>query len=206
MGTLFLICAAIGGTVLVAQFVLTVIGLGTDAFDVDMPSSDDVGGDFDLSTDPTDIDAHHVSSSWLFGVISFRTIVAAITFFGLVGMGGQSAGLSMPLTLLMAVAAGLAAMYGVYFLFASLKKLSAEGNVHIQNALGRHGTVYIAIPGEESGAGKIQLNLQNRTMEYPAMTAGPAIPPGVKVVVTEILAPDTVAVEPILEPERNCNE
>ena len=31
MGTLFLICAVVGGTILVIQFVLTVIGLGGEA-------------------------------------------------------------------------------------------------------------------------------------------------------------------------------
>ena len=206
MGTLFLVCAVIGTTILVIQFVLTVIGLGSDAFDIDIPSSADVDADvdFDVDTDVGDtnvgdVGGDHVDSSWLFGVISFRTIVAALAFFGLTGLAAQAAGLSLPLTLAVAIGAGLAAMYGVYFLFDSMKKLSAEGTVRIRQALGKHGTVYVTIPAEESGAGKIQLNLQNRTMEYMAMTSGQAIAPGAKVIVTDIVTSDTVAVEPVLE-------
>ena len=199
MGTLFLVCAVIGTTILVIQFVLTVIGLGSEAFDIDIPSSADADVDFDVDTNAGDVGGDHVDSSWLFGVISFRTIVAALAFFGLTGLAAQAAGLSLPLTLAVAIVAGLAAMYGVYFLFDSMKKLSAEGTVRIRQALGKHGTVYVTIPAEESGAGKIQLNLQNRTMEYMAMTSGQAIAPGAKVIVTDIVTSDTVAVEPVLE-------
>ena len=206
MGTLFLICAVVGGTILVIQFVLTVIGLGGEAFDIDIPSGadGDVDVDFDVDTDVGNTDVgdaagDHVDSSWLFGVISFRTIVAALAFFGLAGLAARAAGLGLPMTLAVAVGAGLAAMYGVYFLFASMKKLSAEGTVHVRQALGKHGTVYITIPAEESGAGKIQLNLQNRTMDYMALTSGQAIAPGTKVVVTDIVTSDTVAVEPVLD-------
>lgn len=201
MGTLFLVCAAVGTTILVIQFVLTVIGLGGEAFDIDIPSGDAV--DFDVDTDVGDAVGDHVDSSWLFGVISFRTIVAALAFFGLAGLAARAAGLGLPMTLAVAIGAGLAAMYGVYFLFDSMKKLSADATVHIRHALGKHGTVYITIPAEESGAGKIQLTLQNRTMEYLAMTPGQAIAPGTKVVVTDIVTSDTVAVEPVLETENN---
>jgi hypothetical protein len=70
--------------------------------------------------------------------------------------------------------------------------------------VGKHGTVYVTIPADESGAGKIQLNLQNRTMEYLAMTSGHALSPGAKVVVTDVITADTVQVEPVLEAvERN---
>ena len=202
MGTLFLICAVVGGTILVIQFVLTVIGFGSEAFDIDIPCDADVDGDFDFDTDVGDAAGDHVDSSWLFGVISFRTIVAALAFFGLAGLAAQAAGLGLTITMAVAIGAGLAAMYGVYFLFDSMKKLSSEGTVHIRQAMGKHGTVYITIPAEESGAGKIQLNLQNRTMEYLAMTAGQAIAPGAKVVVTDIVTSDTVAVEPVLETEK----
>ncbi len=205
MGTLFLICAVIGTTILVIQFVLTIIGFGSEAFDIDIPSgSDDV--DFDIDADVGDTIGDHVDSSWLFGVISFRTIVAALAFFGLAGLAARAGGLGLLATLAVAIGAGLAAMYSVYFLFESMKKLSSEGTVRIRQALGKHGTVYITIPAEESGAGKIQLNLQNRTMEYLAMTVGQAIAPGAKVVVTNIVTSDTVAVEPVLETQRNHHE
>ena len=194
---------------LVVQFVLTVIGLGGEAFDIDLPGDLDTDvdfsgdGTFGIDTDAASNAGGHVDSSWLFGVISFRTIVAALAFFGLSGMMAQSAEYGTLPTLGIAIAAGLAAMYGVYFLFESLRKLKADGTARIQNAVGRHGTVYTSIPADQSGTGKIQLNLQNRTMEYLALTSGHALKPGAKVVVTDVITSNTVEVEPVLESERN---
>ena len=46
--------------------------------------------------------AHH-GSTWLFGVLSFRTITAALAFFGLAGLAAQSAEASPPMVLLVAL-------------------------------------------------------------------------------------------------------
>jgi hypothetical protein len=69
----------------------------------------------------------------------------------------------------------------------------------ITNAVGRVGTVYTTIPAEGAGAGKIQLNLHGRTMEYLAVTTGDALKPGAKVVVGAVVSSDTLEVEPALE-------
>ena len=210
MTTVFLICAAIGGTILVFQFVLTMIGLGGEAFDLDLPDGDaDIDLDFDADVDvggDTDLGHHgHVGSSWLFGVISFRTMVAALAFFGLAGLTAQKAGASALNTLLIAVGAGAAAMYGVYWMMRGLYSLRSEGTARIGRAVGRHATVYVTIPGSQSGSGKIQMNLQDRTMEYLAMTSGEKLPPGAKVEVVGVITPTTVEVQPVLEPEANVD-
>jgi membrane protein implicated in regulation of membrane protease activity len=144
----------------------------------------------------------HLNTTWLFSVITFRTVVAAMTFFGLAGMAAQSAGASTPTVLIVALGAGAAAMYGVYWLMQSLYRLRSEGTVRIERAIGHEASVYLAIPAQRAGAGKIQINLQNRTMEYRAMTSGEAIPTGAKVVVVNVVATDTLEVQPVLESER----
>ncbi len=214
MYTVFLTCAVIGSTVMIFQFVITLIGAGSDAFDVDGGGDVDMDTDFDVDGD-IDADAGHgdghVDSSWLFAVISVRTVVAALAFFGLTGLSVRSSTMSSPLQLLAAVAAGLAAMLAVYWMMRCLKSMKAEGTPKVGRAVGRFGTVYTTIPAEESGSGKIQINLQSRTMEYLAMTSGHALAPGAKVVVTDVITSNTVAVEPALEsdaepdmePERN---
>ena len=209
MTAVFIVCAAIGGTVLVVQFVMAMIGLGGDALDIDV--SGDVGhdfsgdfhgdmdGDFQGETHPLDHldipDGDHVSSTWLFGIISLRTVVAALAFFGLAGLWAESTGASAPSVLLVAVAAGFAAMMGVYWMMRGMRKLQADGSVRIQRAVGRHGNVYLRIPGNRSGSGKIQFNLQNRTMEYSAITSGPELPTGAKVVVVGVVNPTTLEVQ-----------
>ena len=201
MSYVFLICAAVGGTVMVLQFVLTLIGFGGEAFDLDVDADMDADAEIDFDTD-TELDAEHVGSTWMFGVLSFRTILAAMAFFGLAGLACNSAQMPLGKTLLVALAAGAAAMFAVYWMMRGMKSLKAEGTARIERTVGRHATVYTTIPAEESGSGKIQINLQNRTMEYSALTSGRELSPGTKVVVVDIITSDTVEVEPVLD-ERN---
>jgi len=236
MTILFLACALVGGTILLTQLSLMMLGLGGhgghfgggdigsdfsgdfhgdvgDAFHGDGASfhgdaaghGDAHGGHAD--SDAKDLHAHPADhgSTWLFGVISFRTVVAALAFFGASGMAAQSAGASAPTTLLIACASGAAAMYSVYWIMQGLYRLRAEGTVRIQRAIGHPAKVYLSIPGNNAGAGKIQINLQNRTMEYLAMTSGEPLPTGTKVVVVNILTENTVEVQPVEEQERVSN-
>ncbi len=78
----------------------------------------------------------------------------------------------------------------------------SEGTARITGAVGLPATVYLRIPGDNCGAGKIHVNLPNRTMEYRAVTSGDSIPTGSKVIVVKVVSTDTVEVEPALQPER----
>ena len=208
MTTVFILCAAVGGTVLVIQFFLTLIGLGGHAFDVDVPHdiSHGLGGDLHADTDfhgdagdADDVYDHagaaHYGTSWIFSVLSFRTIVAALAFFGLCGLAAESADASPPNTLLAAAVGGAIAMAAVYWMMRGLRELRAEGTVRIHRAVGRHGSVYLRVPAAGAGSGKIQLNLQNRTVEYLAVTSGPELPTGTKVVVASVVNPTTLEVQ-----------
>lgn len=209
MTTVFLFCALVGGTILLCQFVLTLLGLGGSEL------ADDVADDLDLSGDTGPelgdeagagadaaagedatageaVDGHHGGqphlSTWLFGVISFRTLVAAATFFGLAGMAARSADLSLANQLLIAAACGVGAMYLVHWLMSLLYRLGEDKTVRIQRAVGREGTVYLTVPAGKTGHGKIQLNLQGRLMEYEAVTSEPSnLSAGARVVVVGVV-------------------
>jgi hypothetical protein len=205
MAFLYLVCAVLGGTVLLCQFAMTLLGLA-DVDDIDVPH--DVGHGFDAHAGGHDVgrDAgadhahdHHHGSTWFFGVITFRTVVAALTFFGLSGMAARSCPQfhdSVLLTFVIALGVGLCAMYGVHWMMQGLHRLKAEGTVQINRAVGHTGSVYLRVPGQRSGAGKVTLSLQNRTVEYQAMTNQDELPTGAKVVVVGVIGPDTVEVEP----------
>ena len=204
MELLYGICAAVGGTVLLCQFAMTLLGLA----DVDIP--DDAGHSLDHNVgghDSAHGDGHaaHHDANWLFGMITFRTMTAALTFFGLTGLAMQSAelGRQQPaLGLVAALAAGCAALYAVHWLFRALIRLRSEGTVRIDRAIGQGGTVYLRIPGQRGGVGKVTLVQQNRSVEYQAMTSRDAIPTGAKIVVVDVIGPDTVEVQlaPAAEP------
>ena len=183
MALLFMVCAVVRGTILICQFVLTLIGLGGEH---SLDFSHDVAHDFaaDTGHDAPAGDAHGATgddhaaapqhgSSWLFAVISFRTLVAAVAFFGLVGSAAQSAGQPVGVQLLLAVAAGIGAMYGVHWLVRSINRLGEDATLRVKNALGQEGTVYVPIAGSRAQAGKIQLKVQNRLVEFEAVTSAP---------------------------------
>jgi len=223
MTAVFVVCAAVGTTVLVLQFLMSLVGLGGDALGVDVPhdfghdldgadhdfAADELHGDVDHDTSTTEHGEAHAQlqhsaashmahgSTWLFQVLSLRTVVAALAFFGLSGLAAQSADCTPFNTVLIAAATGIGAMYAVYALLRSMRSLRAEGTARIQRAVGLQATVYLHIPAQQKGAGKIQVNLQNRTMEYLATTLGDAIPSGTAVVVTKIIGSDTVQVQAV---------
>ena len=133
-------------------------------------------------------------------MLTFRTVVAAMVFFGLAGLAAESAELQSPQPLLIALASGAAAMYAVFYLMQSLGRLKADGTQRIAGAIGREAVVYLGIPAAHGGAGKIHLTLQNRLIEYEATTAGGALTTGSRVVVVDVVGPGVVEVAAAEDP------
>ena len=201
METLFLFCAIFGGTVLVAQFFL---GFGSEEHGSEGPEDapDAIGGMEGDAQDAAHHDTAHHDSTWVFGVLTLRTVLIGVTFFGLTGKAAAASGFDQPRTLVIAVVCGLAAMYGVYFLMRGLYKLTADGTERIDRSVGEEATVYLAIPGRNQGVGKVHVTVQQRSLEYEAMTVGERLPTGTRVVVVGVLGSDRVEVEPIIEPNK----
>jgi serine/threonine protein kinase len=205
MEILYLTCAIVGGALLLCQFLLGLLGLG---------HGHDVGGGHDgydtgvhdavhdSHADHGHEAEHEAQSSWFTGVLTFRTVVAGLTFFGLAGRAAVAAQASPSESFLWALVAGAAVLFGVAWLMRSMYRLKAEGTVRVQRAVGQTGTVYVSIPGGRAGAGKVHLNLQNRTAEYQAVTAAAALPTGTRVTVVAVVSPDTVEVIPATASER----
>lgn len=190
MDNVYLVCAIAGGTLIGCQFLLTLFGLGGHH---DVGGGHDIGG-HDMTHDfGADHDASHVDSSWFFGMLTFRTLTAAVAFFGLAGLAASRELEPLP-TLLVAVGAGAVALVIVGWLMRLLTTLNLDGTVRIERAVGTRGTVYLAVPGGKSGVGKVHVSLQNRTMEYKAITSQQQLPTGAKIIVVGIISSDTVEV------------
>jgi hypothetical protein len=205
MNDVFTLCAIVGGTLLGCQFLLSLVGLG---------HHHDVGGggepahDFgshehsgDHHGDSNDA-AHDAQASWFTGLLTFRTIVAALVFFGLTGRVADDAGMDPTSALGVALAAGAGALFLVAWAMRSLYRLRADGTVRIDRSVGRSGTVYLTIPANRTGVGKVLLNVQNRTVEYQAVTAHQSLPTGAPVTVLAVVNADTVEVTLANTPER----
>lgn len=174
--TLFQVCAALGGGVLVLQLLAQLVGAG----DVD---------DFDV--DGTDLDAGDGDFQWL----SLRAIASFFAIFGLVGWWGTAEEWGMARTLAIAGSAGFAVMLVVAYLLSLQRKLHSEGNVDPARVVGTVARVYLKIPAAREGVGKITVSVQSRSMEYAAQTAGSELPTGAQVRVVKMVGPNSFEVE-----------
>jgi len=163
----------------VIQFVFSLIGFDFDT-DVDADVS---GGDYSLDTD--------------FTVFSVRSIIAFFTFFGWTGVlvlrSGAGAGAAVGFGLL----AGTVAMLIVAYMFYLFMKLTKDGNVDLSEALYNTGEVYLTIPSDKSGQGKIHIQIQGILKEMDAISDGKALATGVPVRVVDILNNNILVVEPV---------
>lgn len=189
METVYFYSAVVGGAFLVIQTLLLVFaGAG--------------GGDLDhLDVDPTDVtDSHGLehatdAQNAFLKVLSLKTLVGFATFFGLTGLGGGAAGWTHTGTLVAAILAGLLAVYLVAWLMSALHRLQSSGNLNLRNAIGKHGKVYLRVPAQRGGTGRVTLAVQGRVVECKAITAGPEIPTGAPVTVVGVDAADTLEVQ-----------
>ena len=193
--SLYLICAVVGGLIMVIQFLMMILGFG-DFNDVDVPDdAPDVdldGGDVDAGD--TDVSGANMISLARF--LSFRVIVAASAFFGVLGLWADSAKFHPMVSLAIALLGGWIAGAAVAFVMGFINKLQSSGNVKIESAVGKTATVYIPIPEHKTNTGKIQLSIQGRIDEMEAMTPGAALSPGTTVIVKDVVDGRIAIVEP----------
>jgi hypothetical protein len=199
MENFYIVCAAAGMALLVCQLLLGLLGLGGHH---EFGGDHELGADHEVGHDLGHSDGHHDSGhgsahSWFVGILSFRALVAALTFFGLGGwLATKLEGFDAPLSLAVAVAAGGGALFVVGWMMRTLARLQSEGTVRIERSVGKTGTVYLPVPAKKAGCGKVHLNLQNRTVEYQAVTSEDQLPSGAKIVVVGVVSTDTVEVAP----------
>ncbi|MCO4764501.1 MAG: hypothetical protein KC502_23530 [Myxococcales bacterium] len=169
MDLAYLIAAAVGCTVLVAQVVLQLLGMG---------GGEELAG-HEMSGD---IDFHEGESNLFFGVLSFKTLSAFVAFFGLTGLAcGQLGVESAALQLLISALAGLTAGAVVVVLMRLLVSLNSSGTSRLQDAIGRTARVHLSIPSGGTQQGKIVVDIGGREVELLAITNGPEIPTGAAV-------------------------
>jgi hypothetical protein len=204
MENVYLFCALAGGTLLVFQVLLALVGLGEHhgfGAEHDFSAGHEVGADHDVSHEVN----HDHASSLFVGLLTFRTVVAALTFFGLAGLAAHAHNPDEPaITLGIALAAGAGALLLVASMMKALNRLRADGTERIDRAVGRCGTVYLTIPARKEGAGKVTMSVQNRTVEYRAVTPEESLPTGARVRVVSVVGPGTVEVVPD-NPERTTH-
>jgi len=180
MQTFFLTCAILGGGILVVQLVLGLLGIVHDGIDVHHDAHD---GATDTASEGLNL-------------LSVRALSAGVGFFGVGGMAGMASPFGLLAAIPLGIVLGLAAMVGTALVTRWMLTMEDDGSVSIHGAVGTTGTVYLTIPGERKGTGKVLITLQNRTVEYQAVTSQGPLPTGASTLVVDVVGPDTVDVVP----------
>ena len=193
METLYFYCAVVGGTILVLQTALMIF---TGA-DTDVDTDVDVDVDVDMDVDSGDTVHAGDAGDAFVKLLSVKTIVAFLTFFGLTGLACLDADVDTTWTFVASAGAGMVALYLVAWLMSALWRLRSEGNEDLRNAIGTEGKVYLRVPGQNQGIGKVTVHVQGRKITRKAVTGGDEIPTGAMVNVVDLTGDDTLKVETV---------
>ena len=165
--------------IFVIQTVMTFLGLGDHDADFDMDTSD---GSFDA--DPS------------MNLLTFRNLVNFCLGFGWTAVLMHEKIESNALLIIVSVIVGILLVAIVMWIFKWLSEMQQTGNIDVhKSAVGCEGKVYLTIPGERKGEGKVQITINNAVRECDAVTDGETIKTGTAIKVTEVINDYTLLVE-----------
>ena len=184
------VIALITSLVFIIQMVLTFIGIGDADSDVDFGGDADLGGDADFS-DGNTLDAG--------GAMQLLTIRNFINFLLGLGWGGVCLYAVIPNTIVLSIVSILVGVLFVYIfliIYKQLRKLEGNGAYHIDDCVGQTVDVYLTVPANRSGMGKVQISFSGSVQELGAMTdSDEPLRSGAKVRVLDVIDGTTVLVE-----------
>ncbi len=165
--------------IFVIQTVMTFLGIGDHDTDFDFDTSD---GSFD--TDPS------------MNLLTFRNLVNFCLGFGWTAVLMHDKIQSNALLITVSVIVGVLLVTAVMWIFKWLSGMQQTGNIDVhKSAVGCEGKVYLTVPGERKGEGKVQISINNAVREYDAVTDGETIKTGTAIKVTEVINDYTLLVE-----------
>lgn len=176
MGSVYFYIALFFSIIFVVQTILTFVGMG-DSFELD--------ADFDGEVD-VDVDA----SEFLglpFHLFSIRGIIGFFMMFGWVGYSMETSKINSVLTFIVAFLVGCLMLLIIGLIYYFVEKLGESGNVDLRTSVGKTGEVYLPIPANRTGHGKVHITLNESLREIDAVTDGELIRSGEEVKVVEVL-------------------
>jgi len=108
-----------------------------------------------------------------FQFLSVKSIIGFFVMFGWSGLGLLSAGVASWLVIILSVICGLLMMLAMASLFYFMSKLTESGTLNMKNAVGKLGEVYLTIPANRRGMGKVQLTVHGSIQTLDAITDDP---------------------------------
>ena len=183
--------------VFVIQTVMTFLGAAGDSdFDINTDVDAGAGTDAALDADTAAAEAAHAGSGM--NLLTFRNFINFLIGFGWTAILLQKTVPATGLRMLIAIAVGVVLVILVMLLFKWLTDMQETGNINVyKSAVDCQGTVYLTIPGERAGEGKVQITINNAVREYAALTDGPTLKTGTRIRVVDVVSATTLLVEEI---------
>lgn len=198
IGKIFWLIAIPFSVIFLIQMIMTFIGIGGDDVDIDTDVDVDADIDADIDTDAdiegsvedsdiNDADRAGKTKRRRFKLFTVRSIIAFFMVFSWVGLICVYSKLNTPITFTIAFISGFAMMFVVALIMHLLFSMEESGNIVLNNAVNSEGKVYLPIPAEYSGVGKVQVKVQSSLQEMDAITVGEKLPTGTKIKVIGIV-------------------
>ena len=165
--------------VFVIQTIMTFIGMDTDG-----------GMDVDVSADTT-----ADGDSGPFQLFTFRNFINFLLGFGWSIISFEKAIANQFVLILVSAVVGVLLVMAVMAIFRFMSRMEQSGTIRVANAVGCKGNVYLKIPGEKRGEGKVQISIQGAIREFDALTAGEELETGSPIKVVEVVNDSTLLVE-----------
>ncbi len=173
-------CIAIASSLIfVIETVLTFIGIDHD-----------IDTDFDIHDASFDADPS-------MNLYTFRNLVNFLLGMSWTAILLKDEIRSKALLVIIAFAAGVALVAAVMYMFRWLSRMQQSGNIDVfKVAVGCQGKVYLTIPEERKGNGKVQITINDSVREYDAVTDSESpLRTGTSIKVIEVLDASTLLVE-----------
>ncbi len=175
--------------IFVIQTIMTFLGADTGGdFDMDAGGLDGMDGGLD--------DGSGMEMGSGMNLYTFRNLINFLIGFGWSMILLQDSIASKAVLVIISLLVGLSLVALVMFMFKWLSGMQQSGNINVyKSAVGCQGKVYLTIPGERAGEGKVQITINNAVREYSALTDSDTLKTGTPIKVVEVLSPSTLLVE-----------
>lgn len=187
------VIAVVATILMVLLIVLMLIGMDSgEGFDGDISMEFDVDGDIE------GVDAFNSESLFSIGGLKILTLRGALAFMSVGGWMTYALAGSMPnwAAVLIGLLSGSASAVLFAVAMRAIYRLESSGNLDYRSAIGKTATVYIRIPKNNDGKGKVMMNHQGRLVEIDAVTKGKTdILPKQEVLITALMDETTVVVQ-----------
>lgn len=190
-----LIVAVPSTLIMLIQTILIFVGMAGGDADMDIPDDNGIDGVFGHnSPEAHDMD---IGDSGL-RLFTVRGMVAFFSVGGWAGLSAYSLTDNTFAAIITAVIFGSLALLLVAWFFKWAASLHANGMLNMDSAVGKIGEVYITIPANMSGTGKVNVVIQERLTEAEAVTeCDRPLKFGERVRVTGVTMGSTLIVEQI---------